>query len=85
MKIRFIHASNPRMEKVIDTEKSYRNCICFFRDAETGKVTKTQEQFDKEELRRFAEAVEKKQVISFSVIEESGGIENGDNRKMPAL
>lgn len=74
MKIRYVHASNPKVEKIFDTEKAYRGCLGLLRDMMTGKLTKTQEQFDKDELDRFDKAVKIGEILSYSVIEESGGM-----------
>ena len=79
MKIRYVHASNPKVEKIFDTEKAYRGCLGLLRDMMTGKLTKTQEQFDKDELDRFDKAVKIGEILSYSVIEESGGTKNDSN------
>lgn len=79
MKIRYVHASNPKAEKIFDTEKAYRGCLGLLRDMMTGKLTKTQEQFDKDELDRFDKAVKIGEILSYSVIEESGGMKNDSN------
>lgn len=79
MKIRYIHTSNPKVEKIFDTEKAYRGCLGLLRDMMTGKLTKTQEQFDKDELDRFDKAVKIGEILSYSVIEESGGTKNDSN------
>lgn len=79
MKIRYVHASNPKVEKIFDTEKAYRGCLGLLRDMMTGKLTKTQEQFDKDELDRFDKAVKIGEILSYSVIEESGGMKNDSN------
>lgn len=79
MKIRYIHASNPKVEKVFDTEKAYRGCLGLLRDMVTGKLTKTQEQFDEDEIGRFDKAVKDGEILSYSIIEESGGMKNDSN------
>lgn len=77
MKIRYIHASNPGKERIYNTDDAYKNLLEFWKS--TG-VEKTREQFANEELVRFQENHFKGFIISFEVIEESGGAMNGDDR-----
>lgn len=76
MKIRYTHASNPGKERIYNTDDAYKNLLGFWEN--TG-VKKTREQFANEELVRFQENHFKGFVLSFEVIEESGGMENDSN------
>lgn len=67
MKIRYRHFSEPDVEKIHDTEKALKNNIGFFN---IFGGPPTQEQYDKEELERFARDHQKGYILSYEVSEE---------------
>lgn len=63
MKIKYIHASDPSVEKIYDTEKVFNNLS-------NPHVHDTQEEFDAFELKHFATDKELGIIISYEIIKE---------------
>ena len=59
MKIKYIHKSNPNMEKIHDTEKAKRN---------NPFIHKTQEEFDKFTLRLLEKDKANGYILSYQII-----------------
>lgn len=72
MRVLYVHASEPKREKVHDTVKSLQSCRGLIELVFGDK--KTQEEWDKEELGRFERDFRKGLVLSYSII---GGDEFG--------
>lgn len=66
MKVLYVHISEPKREKVYDTEKSLRNCRGLI-EIVFGD-TKTQEEWDKEELSRFERDKSRGVILSYRVL-----------------
>ena len=64
MKIKYVHASAPREERVYDTEKSLRNCIGFIHGL-GGNMT--QEMWDQNELLWFESDRMQGTILSYRV------------------
>ena len=67
MKIRYVHTSEPEVEKIHDTEKSLKGCIGLIHSLGSDR---TQEEWDQHELKCFERDLKKGLVLSYSVIEE---------------
>lgn len=65
MLIRYIHASNPKQEKIHNTQKAYRNSSWVF-TATNCKIS--QEEYDKNELANFERDMRKGVVLSYTVL-----------------
>ena len=72
MRVLYVHASEPKREKIHDTVKSLQNCSGLI-ELVFGD-NKTQEEWDKEELARFERDFRRGLVLSYSVV---GGDEIG--------
>lgn len=68
MKIRYVHSSNPEVEKIHDTEKSLQGCIGLIHSFGTDR---TQEEWDRHELNCFERDKTKGIILSYSVIQET--------------
>lgn len=66
MKVLYVHASEPKREKIHDTVKSLQSCRGFIELVFGDK--KTQEEWDKEELARFERDFRRGLVLSYSVM-----------------
>jgi hypothetical protein len=60
MVIKYIHISNPEVEKFYDTERAFQN---------PPRIYKTQQEFDEFELKHFAEDKERGIVISYEIVD----------------
>ncbi len=67
MKIRYLHIANDGIEKIHDTEKSFRNCVGMDR-IRSGEMD--QEKWDRFTLQKFEKDLHRGIVLSYSVIEE---------------
>lgn len=67
MKIRYVHIADPGVEKIHDTEKSLKGCIGLIHALGSDR---TQEEWDRHELKCFERDLQKGIVLSYSVIEE---------------
>lgn len=61
MKIKYIHVSDPTIEKIHDTEKTFKN---------TPRVFRSQGEFDAFELQLFKRDKESGIVLSYEVLKE---------------
>lgn len=66
MKVRYIHASAPKVEKIHDTEAAYRGCLGLLNALGSRK---TQEDYDRDELARFERDKRKGLILSYCPIE----------------
>lgn len=60
MKIKYIHVSDPTIEKIHDTEQAFKN---------PPRVFRTQEEFDAHTLKLFERDKEKGIILSYEVME----------------
>ncbi len=65
MKIKYVHSSDPTVEKVHDTEKSLKGCIGFL--SAMGSHP-TQKEWDDRELKHFEREQQKGIVVSYSAL-----------------
>lgn len=61
MKIKYIHISDPTIEKIHDTEKAFKN---------TPRVFRTQGEFDAFELQLFERDKESGIILSYEILKE---------------
>lgn len=67
MKIKYVHCSEPETEKIFDTVKAYKNRVTF--GSETIRK-QTQEDFDKQALKKMEEDKQCGIVLSYETVED---------------
>lgn len=67
MKIRYMHIANPGIEKVHDSEKSLQGCISLIHALGSDR---TQEEWDRNDLKCFEKDLKAGIVLYYSVVEE---------------
>lgn len=70
MKIKYIHFSEPKKEKIFDTQQAYKNMQFAINDANTKLYKKSQKEFDEMYQEIFAEDKKKGVVLSYEIIED---------------
>ena len=66
MKIKYIHASAPKAEKIHDTVRAYRNCLGVLHALGS---TQTQDEYDQGELSRFERDKRKGLILSYQIVD----------------
>lgn len=70
MKVRYRHASDPKKEKIFDTEQAYKNMMWAVMDPNTKLYGKTQEQFNELYKETFERDKQKGVVLEYEIIED---------------
>ena len=72
MKIKYVHSTDPGVEKIHDTEKSLKGCIGLIHALGSER---TQEEWDKHELALFERDKQKGYVLTYEVIKEGYNVQ----------
>ena len=69
MKIKYIHASAPKSEKIHDTKQAYKNMDWAIHDPESKLYNITQSEFDEIQLNTLKRDKQKGVVLSYEIME----------------
>ena len=69
MKIKYRHASAPKVEKIHDTKKAYDNMDFAIRDPQSKLYNITQQEFDKIQLETFKRDKQRLIICDYEIIE----------------
>lgn len=70
MKIKYIHSSEPKKEKIFDTEQAFKNLQFAITDPDTKLYKKSQAELDEIYKEKFKKDQEKGEIIKYEIIEE---------------